>query len=113
MPPPSYPQSCSLFPFFIANGMLTSLFLSTLAASLVTAAPSYGDPHPTQLVSTPSNGTGPTSFVSSAWYPGWESQKFPVSGVSWQKYSLVTYAFAYVFLPVLRSVAKLSAHFHF
>lgn len=76
--------------------MLTSLFFSVLAASLVTAAPSYGDTDPTQPpASVQSNGTS-TSFVSAAWYPGWESANFPVSGISWSKYSLVTYSFAYV-----------------
>ena len=99
-PPPSYPQSCPPLPLFIAHGMLTSVFLSVLAASLVTAAPSYGDVPPIQPVSTPSNGTNSTSFISSAWYPGWQSANFPVSGVSWQKYSLVTYAFAYVHSPL-------------
>ena len=97
------PSPALPLPLFIANGMLTSVFLSALAASLVTAAPSYGDVLPTQPVSTPSsgtNGTNSTSFISSAWYPGWESAKFPVSSVSWQKYSLVTYAFAYVHSPL-------------
>ena len=38
---------------------------------------------------------GPTSsgFVSSAWYTGWHATDFPLSNVSWDKYTHIKYAF--------------------
>jgi hypothetical protein len=74
--------------------MLASLFLPALAAFLVTAAPSYEGEEQTQPVYVSNNGTS-TRFVASAWFPGWSIETFPISSVSWSKYSLVTYSFAY------------------
>ena len=39
---------------------------------------------------------GPTSsaFVSSTWYTGWHATDFPLSNVSWDKYTHIKYAFA-------------------
>ncbi|KAJ7586301.1 chitinase [Mycena floridula] len=34
------------------------------------------------------------SKVSAAWYAGWHAEQFPLSSVSWSKYSQLTYAFA-------------------
>ncbi|KAH9940359.1 chitinase [Epithele typhae] len=40
---------------------------------------------------TKSNGS---SLVSAAWYAGWHSDDFPLSSVSWDKYTHMTYSFA-------------------
>ncbi|KAF9653749.1 glycoside hydrolase family 18 protein [Thelephora ganbajun] len=78
--------------------MLTSLLLSVLTASLVTAAPSCELAQPSQPatppVSVPNNGSTTTSFISAAWFPGWEAASFPFSSINWQKYSLITWSFA-------------------
>jgi chitinase len=34
------------------------------------------------------------STISAAWYTGWHAADFPLSQVSWSKYSLMIYAFA-------------------
>lgn len=38
-------------------------------------------------------------MVSTAWYAGWHATDFPLSKVSWEKYTQMTYAFAYVGPP--------------
>jgi chitinase len=35
-------------------------------------------------------------LIASAWYAGWHARDFPLSKVSWSKYTQVTYAFAWV-----------------
>ncbi|PFH53950.1 glycoside hydrolase family 18 protein [Amanita thiersii Skay4041] len=35
-----------------------------------------------------------TDYISAAWYTGWHSGDFPLSNVSWSKYTHMTYAFA-------------------
>ncbi len=43
---------------------------------------------------------GPHHKVASAWYAGWHATStpaFPVSEISWSKYTHMTYSFAYVF----------------
>ncbi|KAI9452739.1 chitinase [Russula earlei] len=35
-----------------------------------------------------------TNFVASAWYTAWHSNDFPLSAVSWSKYTALNYAFA-------------------
>lgn len=40
----------------------------------------------------------PVEMVSSAWYAGWHGTDFPPSKVSWEKYTQMTYAFAYIYL---------------
>ena len=48
--------------------------------------------------------TSKSSLVSAAWYAGWHSGDFPLSAVSWDKYTHLTYSFAYVlFSCVLRT----------
>ncbi|KAI0784678.1 chitinase [Abortiporus biennis] len=39
-------------------------------------------------------GGGKESLVSAAWYAGWHSTDFPLSKVSWNKYTHLTYSFA-------------------
>ena len=34
-------------------------------------------------------------MVASAWYTGWHATDFPLSNVSWDKYTQMTYAFGY------------------
>ncbi len=33
-------------------------------------------------------------FIASSWYAGWHSSDFPLSNVSWSKYTWAIYAFA-------------------
>jgi len=35
-----------------------------------------------------------TSKVAAAWYAGWHGEEFPLSKVSWSKYTHLIYAFA-------------------
>ncbi|KAJ8518111.1 hypothetical protein ONZ45_g4793 [Pleurotus djamor] len=35
-----------------------------------------------------------SSSVAAAWYAGWHAEDFPISSVSWSKYTILTYAFA-------------------
>ena len=35
-----------------------------------------------------------SKLVSTAWYAGWHAEDFPLSAVSWSKYTHLTYAFA-------------------
>ena len=49
------------------------------------------------------------SFVSAAWYAGWHTDDFPLSDVSWDKYTHLTYSFAYVPHP-RRSQAYVSIY---
>jgi len=57
--------------------LLLSLLRTVLASSRVLAA---GD-----------------STVAAAWYTGWHAVDFPLSQVSWSKYTHLIYAFAWVF----------------
>ena len=42
--------------------------------------------------------------VATTWYTGWHAQYLPLENVSWDKYSSISYAFAYVFYhPYLNS----------
>ena len=59
--------------------MLATLLLSVFATSLVAAAP---------LVKT--------SFVSAGWYHGYAGISLMPSDINWQKYTHISYAFAYV-----------------
>ena len=72
--------------------MLASILLSTLAVSLATAAPPNYSP-----LSFATNGSTSTPFISAAWYPGWEATNASLSSINWQKYSLISWSFAYVF----------------
>ncbi|TFK25208.1 endochitinase [Coprinopsis marcescibilis] len=38
-------------------------------------------------------GDGETPLIAAAWYTGWHSTDFPLSRVSWSKYTHITYAF--------------------
>lgn len=38
----------------------------------------------------------PESMISAAWYTGWHADDFPLSDVSWEKYTHLKYAFACV-----------------
>lgn len=49
------------------------------------------------------------SPVASAWFAGWHATEgFPVSSVSWSKYTSMTYAFAYVWFPRKPHVRRLT-----
>lgn len=84
--------------------MLSSLFLSVLAASLAVAAPSSScqlvdsGPLPTSTpVPVSNNGTNsPAHFISGAWIAGWNVTNSSLSSVNWNKYSSMYWSFAYV-----------------
>lgn len=54
------------------------------------------------------NGNGPMyeEVVITGWYPGWLASSFPPSKISWDKWTHMTFAFAYVisFLFLLLSL---------
>ncbi|KZT28075.1 glycoside hydrolase family 18 protein, partial [Neolentinus lepideus HHB14362 ss-1] len=81
--------------------MLFTLPLSLLAAlPLVSAAPycTLTKPQSAVVSSTTSGTTGsgssPSDLIASSWYAGWNAADFPLSNISWSKYSAVAYAFA-------------------
>jgi len=77
----------------------SSLFLIA-SLPIVWAAPSCSlASAPAPVPSTPASGglnTGGdnSSIVAAAWYPGWMTAEFPISQISWDKYSMLTYSFA-------------------
>ena len=46
--------------------------------------------------SSSGSNTTEVEMVASAWYTGWHATDFPLSNVSWDKYTQLTYAFGYV-----------------
>ena len=78
--------------------LLPSLF--TVALPLVGAAPhcslkSEAELQVSGAATTPDNDpSGNQTFVAAAWYAAWHSDDFPLSKVSWSKYSSMIYAFA-------------------
>ncbi len=38
-------------------------------------------------------------MVAAAWYAGWHASDFTLDDISWEKYTLMTYAFASVLVP--------------
>jgi len=63
-----------------------TLVLSTVTA-LETIHPTY---HELELNTTSRS----SSTISAAWYTGWHATDFPLSQVSWSKYTNLIYAFA-------------------
>lgn len=59
-------------------------------------------------ISKADNATG--SMRSVSWYAGWHSADFPLSQVSWSKYTQLTYAFAWVFFFLARLLCALIPH---
>lgn len=43
-----------------------------------------------------SSGSNASHVVATAWYAGWHSTDYPLANVSWNKYSSLIYAFAFV-----------------
>lgn len=62
---------------------------NVLWLSVVAALATYCNGYATNILA------GPTSsgFVSSTWYTGWHATDFPLSNVSWDKYTHIKYAF--------------------
>ncbi|KAJ7728778.1 glycoside hydrolase family 18 protein [Mycena metata] len=66
---------------------------------LVSAAQYCSLKPPLDGTSTPASGiqhsaTGASDVIASAWYPGWLATSFPPSSISWDKYNVMTFAFA-------------------
>ena len=53
---------------------------------------------------------GSVSLVSAAWYAGWHSGDFPLSAVSWDKYTHLTYSFAYVLSSCILAHPEPASH---
>ncbi|KAI0790447.1 glycoside hydrolase superfamily [Abortiporus biennis] len=70
---------------------MCSLSPSTAASASTSASSAI----PTVSGSSSSNSTGGAgdAFVATTWYAGWNSDNFPLSNLSWNKYTSVTYAF--------------------
>lgn len=43
-----------------------------------------------------------SGILATAWYAGWHSTDFPLTNVSWEKYTAMIYAFAYEHLHISR-----------
>lgn len=88
--------TCS-FLFFTVFPIL-SLILEAYGApvcELVSASPSSSAD--SAAPSSTGNGTGTdidSGLIAATWYAGWNSDDFPLSEVSWGKYSHVIYSFA-------------------
>jgi chitinase len=81
--------------------LLLMTFLPPVLASIqCTLVPSVGDllaNASTGAQGGPGSGTNHTgSAVATTWYAGWHATDFPVTNVSWGKYTSVIYAFAFV-----------------
>ncbi|KAI0317778.1 chitinase [Amylostereum chailletii] len=50
--------------------------------------------HAATALATPKSFPDKTDLVAATWYAGWHSDDFPLSSVSWDKYTHITYAFA-------------------
>ena len=50
--------------------------------------------------------------VATSWYAGWHASDFPLSAVSWDKYTQVTYAFGCVSRQVIRIASSHNTKHH-
>ena len=64
-----------------------------LSFLLVGAAFASALPDPTSVLNDLDCESG-SDLVAASWYAGWHSADVPLSGVSWDKYTHMTYAFA-------------------
>lgn len=73
--------------------MLNYIILSALAASFAAAAPWVDQP---MARSDTTDGSSLPSFISAAYYPGWDATDSSLASINWEKFDLITWAFAYV-----------------
>ncbi|KAL5476829.1 hypothetical protein ACEPAI_3015 [Sanghuangporus weigelae] len=80
---------CS-FAFFFSSSFLAGTVLGAPLCGLVSPSSSaFADS------AAPSTNTGGnSSLIAATWYAGWNSDDYPLSDVSWEKYTHVIYSFA-------------------
>ena len=69
------------------------IFRGSAVASLLLCALS-GAAVATELETRGAEKNGSVEMVAAAWYAGWHASDFTLDDVSWEKYTLMTYAFA-------------------
>lgn len=79
---------------FLTSTALFALFSQSclISASTSNVRLPRGDP---SANASGSAATNVPELVASTWYAGWHATDFPLSNVSWDKYTHVTYAFGY------------------
>ena len=80
-PPPS-----TFYPFQ-GSAMWSNTFPHSLVASMLTVVLTT---RAVPICQTPEG------VVATTWYTGWHAQNLPPEQISWDKYSAINYAFAYV-----------------
>lgn len=83
------------------RSVLAPVALSFLLAQGSSASASWSTGHSGFLrrhnaarqVNDNATNTTEVEMVASAWYTGWHATDFPLSNVSWDKYTQLTYAF--------------------
>ncbi|KAI9452738.1 chitinase [Russula earlei] len=71
------------------------IFLFTHLSQAASSSPSASHSKRSHsLLSRELSSRAPAPFVASAWYSSWHSNDFPLSAVSWSKYTSLTYALA-------------------
>ena len=88
------------------DSMRCAMFLPLLLAVIpfVVSAPSHPlislthrSNHPVVAVApTGNNSMASGDIVATAWYPGWLGDQSPPEKISWSKYTLMSFAFAFV-----------------
>lgn len=71
------------------------IFRGSAVASLLLCALS-GAAVATELETRGAEKSSSVEMVAAAWYAGWHASDFTLDDVSWEKYTLMTYAFASV-----------------
>jgi hypothetical protein len=114
--PPPPPPPLVVFPIMnlLYLSLLVSIPLVSAASTcrLTPASSLSSQPSSSPSGSLPgSSSSNNHSLIAGAWYPGWLSTSFPPSRISWQKYSLLTWAFALVSFSFLSSTPILNQAF--
>jgi chitinase len=88
-----------LFLLSLSFSLLFTRVVQVNALELSTSSESF----PYHVAAVNSSNLG-SSNIAAAWYAGWHAQDFPLSKVSWSKYTHMVYAFASVrvFIPPTR-----------
>ncbi|KAL5514322.1 hypothetical protein ACEPAG_2410 [Sanghuangporus baumii] len=82
---------CS-FAFFLSSSFLAGTVLGAPVCGLV--SPSSSASASSAVPSSNNTDGGNSSLIAATWYAGWDSDDYPLSNVSWEKYTHVIYSFA-------------------
>ncbi|OCB89110.1 glycoside hydrolase [Sanghuangporus baumii] len=84
------------FSFFFSSSFLAGTVHAAPLCGLVSSS-SSASADSAEPSSSANNGTGTnsnSSLIAATWYAGWNSDDYPLSDVSWEKYTHVIYSFA-------------------